>query len=187
MKKLITGFAALLMALTSLTLTSCDPDSDIAYTLWGTWQGDIYAVRQWNGSYYYASYSQIAFDHDPSTRSSGTGYWVDYFSGAPWDYLASHIQWTVVNGEIHVYFVEDDYSVVICDYRLSDYRFEGYIYVEDGTEQAFSLQKTSSPDWDSFYYGYDSGYYGYSNRARGMKAATADATAERPLRLFMKP
>jgi hypothetical protein len=41
MKKLMSIFSMLLLALTATTLVSCDDDSDIAATLEGTWQGKM--------------------------------------------------------------------------------------------------------------------------------------------------
>jgi len=41
MKKLMSIFTMLLLALTATTLVSCDDDSDIAMTLEGTWKGNM--------------------------------------------------------------------------------------------------------------------------------------------------
>ena len=54
------------IAALSFTFTSCDEDEDIAYTLDGTWEGNIYVSHKWDGHYYDASYSYIyfIFDHE---------------------------------------------------------------------------------------------------------------------------
>ena len=104
MKRIHTLLTMVAIAMLSFTFTSCDEDEYIADTLWGTWKGNMYVTSYWNNRYYDASYSEITFDRDPSTYSSGRGYWVDYYSNAPWDYIANHIRWTVRNRNILVYF-----------------------------------------------------------------------------------
>lgn len=42
MKKFTTLLTMAFIALMSISLTSCDEDSDIAYTLDGTWRGNMY-------------------------------------------------------------------------------------------------------------------------------------------------
>ena len=66
-----------LAALMSMTIVSCDDDDDIAYTLEGTWEGDMYIQSSYNGHTYDATYSEICFLKDPYKWSSGDGYWVD--------------------------------------------------------------------------------------------------------------
>ena len=137
-----------------------------APTLEGTWEGRIYVSHQWDGRYYDASYSYISFDRDPYRYAKGYGYWVDEYSGAPWDYIANHISWTVRNSDIIVYFEEDDYEVTIYDYSVSERYFDGYIYTYDNKKVYFHLVKTSSPNWNNYHYGWDywdSYYYGKQN------------------------
>ncbi len=112
----------LLLALTATTLVSCDDDSDIATTLEGTWQGDMEVRTYYDGQYYQAVSSEICFVQDPYTYSSGTGYWIDYYRNSPWrnNQVANHIKWTVSNGAINVYFVEEGTSLEIRNYRLSN-------------------------------------------------------------------
>ena len=148
------------IAMLSFTFTSCDEDEYIADTLWGTWEGNIYVGHEWSGRYYDASRSSIYFDR--TNRRSGTGYWVDYYSNAPWgEYIANHITWTVANGDIRIYFEEDDYEVIIYDYELSDSYFDGYIYTYDRKRVHFRLNKTSSPNWNRYHYGWDYWYDDY--------------------------
>lgn len=190
MKKLYTMLMMAMMALTATTMTSCDEDSMIAYTLEGTWQGNMYVSSYYGGRNYYATQTEITFDRDPFRWSSGYGYWVDYYSNAPWDYVANHITWRVDNTNIVVDFREDGNSVVISDYRLNDNFFTGYI-ADNGNNVKFSLHHISSPNWDNYrYWGYDgwNDYYYYS-RATRSEAGDSLTTptpviTEKPVRQF---
>ena len=189
MKKLKT---LLMMALVAMTaLTSCD-DDEIARTLEGTWEGYVEVSNYWNGGYYDAYDTKIHFNRNPYTYSSGTGYWVDYYQNHPWggyDYVANHIEWTVDFGTIHIYFVEDDYSIEIWNYNLNDGYFEGEI--RDGSDRVnFRLRKVASPNWNTgWHWGTSGGYY-YSNEAtfEGENGQTAPAKVapEAPVRHFGK-
>ena len=168
MKKWIYNIAWVMMAFVSITLTSCDDDIDIARTLEGTWEGDMYTSTYYNNRYYDASYSQVCFLRDPYTYSSGTGYWVDYYDNNYWgsyNYVASHIKFEVQNRVITIYFIEDDDYVKIYDYSLSDSYFQGYIEIGNGERRQFRLRHVSSPNWSSYTrWGYDDYYdYWYSN------------------------
>lgn len=163
MKKLASFTAMIMIALMSFTFVSCDEDEDIADTLWGTWEGDMYVEVDYSGTVYRASRSVIQFDKDYYDYASGTGYWIDYFSRAPWDYFASHIDWRVVNGRIQIYSHEDNSYFYIYDYSLSENHFRGYLDSEWGDAMEFSLVKTSSPYWDDYTWGWGS-YYGYRSK-----------------------
>ena len=155
-----------------------------APAFYGTWEGNMYVTSYWNNRYYDASYTLINFDRDPGTYSSGTGYWIDYYSDAPWDYIANHIRWNVKGGNIRVYFVEDDYNVTIYDYRLTNNYFDGYIYTYDDKEVEFHLTKTSSPDWNQYHYGWD---YWRGNNAKqsGYEGAhTSSTDTNKPQRIL---
>ena len=89
MKKLLYAFA---MMTTLFTLTSCE-DERIANTLEGTWSGNMYISTRYDGRVYDATYTEVTFLKNPYAYSSGEGYWVDYYSDAPWDYVANHIEW----------------------------------------------------------------------------------------------
>ena len=52
MRKLHTILAILMMAMTTFTMTSCDEDDDIAYTLDGVWEGNMYMQSSYNGRVY---------------------------------------------------------------------------------------------------------------------------------------
>lgn len=167
------------------TLTSCNwltEDEDIAYTLEGTWQGNMYIKSTWGGRTYSSTYSEVTFLKDPYRYSSGEGYWVDYYSNAPWDYVANHITWSVDYGTIRVHFVEDGNNITIRSFRLNDNRFSGWI--EDGSNDVeFYLTHTSSPNWNRYtHWGYDSwsnDYY-YSRATRSVANDTTNV--ERPVR-----
>ena len=173
MKKLYTMMMLAMMGLMTVSLTSCE-DEEIARTLEGTWKGNMYISSEWDGRYYDATYTEITFLKDPYTYSSGSGYWVDYYSNAPWDYVANHINWRVDYGTIYIHFLEEDTSMEIRDYRLNCDRFSGYIY-DHGNDVSFELYNVSRPYYDNYRWGYDSWDYGYYwSRTRG---ADADSTA----------
>ena len=186
MKKLYTMMMMAMMGMMALSFTSCETDEEIAYTLEGTWKGNMYISSEWDGYTYDATYTEITFLKDPYTYSSGSGYWVDYYSNAPWDYVANHIDWTVDYGTIYVYFREKGTSLEIRDYRLNYDRFVGTIY-DRGTMVDFELYNVSHPYsyYDNYRWGYDSWYddwsYGWS-RTRGVDADSVK-TAEKPKRI----
>ena len=77
MKKFTSYIAMMMIALTSLTFTSCNDDEDIANTLWGVWKGEMYVTTYWGDYYYDASYSEIAFvtlSNDFSFSSSSSNF-----------------------------------------------------------------------------------------------------------------
>lgn len=184
MKKIYT---MLMMAMMAMAFTSCE-DEYIAETLEGTWKGNMYISSYWDGRTYDATYTEVTFLKDPYTYASGAGYWVDYYSNAPWDYVANHIDWKVKNGTIYVYFVEEDATMEIRDYRLNSSRFYGTIY-EDGHAVDFELYCTSHPYtyWDDYRWGYNSWYDDYYYWAR-TRSGDADSTKvmEKPKR-FVNP
>lgn len=186
MKKLTSLFAMIMAAMMSFTFVSCDDDDEIADTLWGVWEGDMYVTSDWNGHTYRSSYSVIQFDKDPYDYASGTGYWADYYdSYTPWGkYYATHIRWTVSNRTIKIHSIEDDAYFQIYDYDLSSNWFTGYIDDEWGDRQAFRLQKTASPYWDDFEWGWG-GWYGYSP-AKQSKAAS-DTTGNNTFKRKIRP
>ena len=116
----------MMMAMMAFTFTACE-DEMIADTLEGTWSGNMYVSSYYGGRDYYATHTEITFSIDPFRFTKGSGYWVDYYSAAPWDYVANHITWRVDDGSITINFIEDHTSVVISNYHLSDSHFSGYI------------------------------------------------------------
>ena len=162
MKKMYTLWTMVLLAVLSMSFTSCEWDDDdaIAYTLEGTWKGNMYVSSEWDGRVYDATYSELCFLRDPYRYSSGTGYWVDYYNNAGWgrNYVANHIEWTVYNRTIKVDFLEEGTTLWIEEFSLDDNYFSGTIY--DGESRVeFQLTHTSSPNWNNYYYGWDDYYY----------------------------
>ena len=180
-------YTLMMMAVMALTFTSCE-DEMIADTLEGTWSGNMYVSSYYDGHDYYATRTEITFSLDPFRFVRGHGYWVDYYSGAPWDYVANHIDWYVDNRDIVINFHEDGTSVVISDYRLSDSHFSGYI-ADGDNDVHFSLYHVASPNWDNYRnWGYD-GWYDDYYWSRATRAEGGDSTAampEKPIRQFGK-
>lgn len=182
MKRFSTLLTMALMAVLSLTFTSCDEDAYIADTLEGTWKGNMYVSSQFNGRTYDATYTELSFVTDPFRFSSGTGYWVDFYSGGPYDYVANHIRWTVSKGIIYVHFIEEGTDIQIMDYYLDNGYFSGTIY--DGHNRVrFRMGHTSSPNWDYYEYGYVG--HGYVKRdANFTRSANGTAKAAAPVRFI---
>lgn len=185
MKQVTQLLTLVALATISLALTACDgSDEYIADTLWGTWEGDMYVSSEYNGRVYDATYSVIQFDRNKDSYASGTGYWIDYYSNAPWDYVANHITWEVYNGYIHVYFIEEGSNLDIYDYWLDYDYFNGYIYNGYGTQVEFRLQKTGAPSWSNFYYGYDYWLDSYYSKSRATESGSiSDAHPRRIVRM----
>ncbi|MBQ6200692.1 MAG: lipocalin family protein [Prevotella sp.] len=181
MKKLFYNILTMaVIAIAAVSFSSCE-DAQIASTLEGTWKGNMYISTSYDGRTYDATYTEITFDGDPYSFSSGTGYWVDYYSNAPWDYVANHISWSVDNRVIYIHFYEDGTSFRISDYRLNDDRFVGTLY-DNGNYVDFDLVHTSSPNWGRYnYWGYDSWFGTYYSRTRGEGASDSTAV-EKPIR-----
>lgn len=190
-KLLLTGFYAIMTAM-MLTLTSCE-DEYVASTLEGTWEGNMYVEYEWYGQYYKTSRSEVCFNLDPFRFKRGDGYWVDYFPGrTPWSttYYANHIRWTVENGIINIYFIEDDCLLSIRNYRINDSYFAGEVYGSDGSWREFRLRHTSSPNWNDYTWGYDyydysyNGYYPYYAKTRSDSSDAQPVCPEKPKRVI---
>lgn len=182
MKKLYVPF---LTAILAVLFASCE-DERIASSLEGTWSGNMYVSSYYDGRDYYATHSEITFSIDPFRYTRGSGYWVDYYSGAPWDYVANHIDWRVDRGNIYVDFIEERTSLVISDYRLSNSRFSGYIAYGD-YDVEFDLMHIASPNWSSYNrWGYDAWYDGYYSRPTRSADSTSVAPVAKPVRQFGK-
>lgn len=163
----------LMIAISAATLTGCDDDENIAYNLEGVWEGDMYMQSRYNGRVYKASYSVLAFDKNPYRYAQGTGYWIDYYSNAPWDYYSSRIEWRVRNERIEILSVKENRYYYISDYYMDGGYFNGYISDGDRT-QHFRLRKTASPNWNDYdWNGYDFDYdYYYAPALKKASAGT---------------
>ncbi len=171
-------FATLAVLVISLcTFSSCE-DEDIAYHLEGTWKGNMHTGMMYENRPYMSTYTELEFLTDPFRFTKGDGYWVDYYSRAPWDYVANHFRWEVRDGIIYIRLQDYRYGIEymeIRNYHLGDRYFTGEILSSSGTWTQFSLEHTSSPNWNSYKYGdywYDDYYY--SNTRSG------DSTQEKP-------
>lgn len=153
MKRVLSIMAVMMMIASSFT--SCTTsDQDEAMTLMGTWEGYL-GVAMYS-DYYGTSYDSydttIQFNSSGWGSTSGSGYELDRFHNAPWQYLYNPIYWTVSNGTIVItYPNQGNYTVTIRDYYLTDNYFTGTM--SDGT--LFKLTHLDSFDW--------SPYYSYSN------------------------
>lgn len=148
MKKIYALLPMIFAVLMSAAFTSCE-DDEIADTLEGTWQGNMRIKSNYRGHTYYATKTEVTFLRDVNYYSSGDGYWVDYYSNAPWDYVANHISWRVDCGDIMIHFIEEDTNFIISDYRLNNSRFEGTLWDHDQRVD-FTLYHTSSPNWNRY-------------------------------------
>ena len=170
MKKFTTLLTMAFIALMSISFTSCDEDSDIAYTLDGTWRGNMY-VQYGNVD---ATYSVIRFDQNDGIYS-GTGYWIDYFDRNYWhgnNYIANRIIWTVRNRDIYITLLDENSDVVIYDYALGDRKFSGYVEADNGNRAYFELSRDSYNWRDDYDWGYSKQYSGLENTqivSRGAK------------------
>lgn len=165
MKKITYYFSMIFMVVASLSLTSCDEDADIAYALNGTWKG----LMQTQQGTYQSNMSEVTFN---SGYDSGDGYWIDYYSNAPWDYVANRIYWKVSGTTIYITFRDTQEKAVIRNYHLDD---NGYFcgdidFNSTNIWISFEFVKVDTPNWNKYYW-YDTdewndswGYY--SNYAK---------------------
>ena len=182
MKKNLKSIMMAVAALLSITMTSCQEDELIAMTLDGNWKGNMYVSYQINGrgEYYDASYSEVCFLRNPSKYASGDGYWIDYYNdyrryGWERNYIANHIKWEVINGNIRIHFIEENSYVTIYEYCLTDNHFSGYIEMHNGARQKFSLVHTSSPNWSSYHWGSDRFYFNANQNNFGIEEGASYA------------
>ena len=173
MKKIYALLPMIFAMLMAATFTSCE-DEEIASTLEGTWQGNMRIKSSYGGYTYYATKTEVTFLRDINRYKRGEGYWVDYYSNAPWDYVANHISWRVDGGDITVYFIEENTEIVIRNYRLNNDRFEGTLWDNDQRVD-FTLYHVTSPNWGI----YDHWVYGHFY-TRGEN--DGQMTAEKPVR-----
>lgn len=177
MKKITSFLTIALIAIISLTFTACDDDSNVAYTLDGTWRGKMYV--QYGG--YSSTYSVIRFDNNDGLYS-GTGYWIDYYDGNYWgsrNYIANRITWTVRDGNIYINLIDEGSKVVIYDYRLSSGYFTGYVDASNGNRASFRLTKDDTFNWrDDF-------YYNKVPTSIGSISRSADTDSIQPMRKFV--
>ena len=120
------------------------------YNAAGTWRGNMYISTDYNSNTYDSTFTVITFNENPLSLTSGTGYWVDYYSGdTPWDYICNHITWNIQNNVMYINFTEDNTVLTISNFGVQYDRFVGI--VSDNENQAnFEIYYTSSPNWSSY-------------------------------------
>ena len=155
MKKITYYFSMIFLAVMMLSLTSCDEDAEIAYALNGSWKGYMQTQLDYQGRYYQSNMSEVTFN---SGYDSGDGYWIDYYSNAPRDYVANRIYWKVSGTTIYITFRDTQEKAVIRNYHLDD---NGYFcgdidFNSTNIWISFEFYKVDTPDWDNYYwYGSD--------------------------------
>lgn len=158
MKKNFTSWiiAAIALLTISTTFTSCE-DEQIAYDLEGYWEGTMFQEYNRDGYTYAPNRTEIDFYRDHGR--SGHGYWVDYFRDRYGTTIEKYyIKWEVIDGNIRIYFPDEDLTFWINNYRLTDRRLSGTFTGRDRTGSFsgdISLYHIDSPNW----YSYSSYYY----------------------------
>ena len=136
MKKLYTTLMMAMMAMMTLSFTSCESDEEIAYDLEGTWRGNMSIADAYGESYVD---SEITFLRYPNSYTEGNGLWADYYG--PRDYEVYHFEWYVDFGTIYIRF-SDGARVEIRNYSLSSNRFRGRFWDGD-KEVSFELRNST--------------------------------------------
>ena len=136
MKKLYTTLMMAMMAMMTLSFTSCESDEEIAYDLEGTWRGNMSIADAYGESYVD---SEITFLRYPNSYTEGNGLWADYYG--PRDYEVYRFEWYVDFGTIYIRF-SDGARVEIRNYSLSSNRFRGRFWDGD-KEVSFELRNST--------------------------------------------
>ena len=136
MKKLYTTLMMAMMAMMTLSFTSCETDEEIAYDLEGTWRGNMSIADAYGESYVD---SEITFLRYPNSYTEGNGLWADYYG--PRDYEVYRFEWYVDFGTIYIRF-SDGARVEIRNYSLTSNRFRGRFWDGD-KEVSFELRNST--------------------------------------------
>lgn len=137
----------LLAAISVLSLTSCDDDSEIAYDLNGTWVGTIQGNRY--DSRHNSWLTEITFEQHSDFSRGGTGYEYDLNQSTGTSYQ-SYFDWSVRDRNIYIHYHSDNYNVVIRDWSIDWFQgiqiFSGtFVNTDTGeTIASFSLSKQTS-------------------------------------------
>ena len=137
MKKLYTTLMMAMMAMMTLSFTSCESDEEIARGLEGTWTGNMYIVDDYGEA---TTYSEITFTRYSSYDTSGAGVWYDYYADGY--RTSSHFKWRVDWTNIYILF-EDGIEVEIRNYNLRANWFTGRFWDGDN-EVSFELERLGS-------------------------------------------
>lgn len=140
MKKFYSFLTIALVAVMSMTFTSCDEDHEIAFELDGTWEGVVY--DRYNEKFYV----DFRFYQD---GFSTHGYGYEYDRSRHGDSYA-RFNWSVNNGNIYLNY-NDGTRVVISNYRLGGGYLDGYLQeTRSGwTKGDIHLTKVSHNPYDS--------------------------------------
>ncbi|MBR1840368.1 MAG: hypothetical protein IJ782_07290 [Prevotella sp.] len=155
MKKFYNFMALALVAMLTLTLTSCNDDGYIADTLDGIWEGEVsqnYSWRWTNYSRY--QYVDMEFITDPYKYAQGYGYEYDYYSDG---YERVRFHFEVRNEVIYIDYAD---GVHVCipkhNYTLTRNRFSGEFrdYYTGEYLGSFSFVKYTDYRYNRVYYPY---------------------------------
>ncbi len=171
MKRLKSIWAFAILLVVALSFSSCDKDSDIAYTLDGTWSGYMSLNHYYDGNWYDDYNAKVCFNAD-TYSASGDGYWQDIYSSTI--RYTTRINWAVRDGKIYIDFIDNDESAVISEYSLDNDYFSGYIqyyssYYSTGYSDRvrFRFSKIGSYNWS---------YYLNANaKSKNSEAMTSDS------------
>jgi len=160
--KRITQFLSIMIAMLSMTLTSCnwtDDDEMVVYDLEGTWRGEIrsdYFNRRYGTQTEYTDVL-IEFYRNPGEYAAGSGREVDYYYGGYSDVVDFDYQ--VRNGVIYMDY-NDDTHVSIYNWELYNGTFRGefHDYFTGEYLATFNLYKV--------YGGWDYGYNYYAKKSK---------------------
>lgn len=156
MKKIYNFMAVALVAMLSLTLTSCNDDDYIADTLDGIWEGEVgsnYSWR-WGSNYSNYQYVDIEFYADPYRYASGSGIEYDYDRWGR--YTACRFNFTVEYGNIYMAYSDGARVMIPRGYFLSNTRFEGEFrdYYTGDYLADFSFVKVADHRYNRYNYSY---------------------------------
>ena len=160
MKKIYNYLFVGIVAMLSMTLSSCN-DDNIAGTLDGVWEGTV--IDNWDDwswrwkDYTRYQYVDIEFITDPYRYAQGYGYEYDYYSDG---YERVHFTFEVRNEDIYINYAD---GVHVCIprryYTLTDRRFSGE-FRDNRTGKylgSFSFVKYANHRYDRY-----GSYYPYS-------------------------
>jgi len=160
MKKIYSLLAmVIMMAMVATTVNSCvftnDEDYEEAVYIDGVWKGYV------NGNYYYDRFGyvddewQTEIQFYQSDLYGGTGREYD-FNPYTYQYYYSTFEWYIERGYIYIHYYEDNYDIVIADYRLNNGYFSGIFedYYTGEYVAKFNLVKTTWYDYNEY-----GGYY----------------------------
>lgn len=180
MNRTFSFLRVMIIALVGLGFTSCDEDIVTGSGLRGLWQGEMYVSGEYGGATYLSSYTQIEFLGEGTNVTRGTGYWMDRYSRAPWDYFYSPFTYHVRDGVITITLLYDGEVYTISDYSLYGSSFVGYLNESD---ERFELTKVSDQgDWGGYQPGWYSPYDDYYARPESDFGSRSKKSVPTPVR-----